>query len=161
MGAVILRRRAGANWIRADVLPHDPRTPCHDHIVRVFAAQDALSTDGGDAAILARAFRLVDGHVFTQKLRLRDGEYAIEEAEVELTAGLAFRGKVDPYTLHVLRRCDGRRPLSDVVDELARQGGADRQRLAAAVADTARRLTALGFLAPSGHDQSTRPGTEA
>ena len=150
MGAVILRRRAGGhNWVRADAMPGDPKTPCHEQILRVFAAQDRLAAAPGDLEILAQRFRLVDEHVVTQTLRRSGDQYAITEAGIQLTEGLRFRGTVDPYTLHLLQRCDGARTLGEVVEELLARGGADGDRLTAVVAEAARRLAGLGFLVPA------------
>jgi hypothetical protein len=72
----------------------------------------------------------------------------VEEAEVELRGGLAFRGTVDAYGVHLLRQCDGRRPLREVVTELARLGGVDVDALAATVTGVVRRLISFGFLLP-------------
>jgi len=150
MGAVVLRRRGGGhNWVRTDAMPGDPKTACHEQILRVFAAQDRLSGEPGDAAILARRFRLVEEHLIAQTLRRSGHQYAIADAEIQLTEGLRFRGTVDPYTLHLLQRCDGARTLGEVVEELLARGGADRDRLTAVVAEAARRLAGLGFLVPA------------
>jgi SAM-dependent methyltransferase len=161
MGAVILRRRAGgANWIRADAMPNDPNQPCHEQILRVFAAQDRLSAGSGDLEILAQRFRLAPDHVITQKLRRSGDEYAIEEAEIRLTGGLGFRGSVDPYTLHLLQRCNGARTLGEVAGELAAKGVADPGRLTAVVAEAARRLAGLGFLVPATDEDGPASHTE-
>jgi SAM-dependent methyltransferase len=160
MGGVILRRRAaGTNWVRADVLPGEPAEPCHEQILRVFAAEDLLAELPDDEALLARAFRLVDTHRLSQDLRLREGRFVIEEAEIRLEGGLRFRGTVDSATLQLLQRCDGRTPAGVVVDELSRGEGADRGRVRAAVASTIRKLMALGFLVPSvdGPNPPVRP----
>jgi len=160
MGAVILRRRRGPNWVRSDVMPHDPVKPCHEEILRVFAAQDWLQAGAGDADVLAGRFRLVEDHVVTQKLRRQGEDYVIEEALIQLTGGLGFRGVVDPYTLHLLRRCDGTRPISEVVSELVESGGSDRGRMSTVVAETARRLAGLGFLVPVGDEDGPAPRRE-
>jgi SAM-dependent methyltransferase len=152
MGAVVLRRRArGRTWIRADSLTRDPEDSCSEHILRAFAAQDHLAGIGSDTELLENAYRLVDDHSVEQTLRLRDGRYAIESAHIQLSDGFRFRGAVDAYALHILQRCDGRRPLAEIVGEMAR-GGAERGRLAQVVAEAARRLVALGFLVPSGDE---------
>ena len=151
MGAVILRRRSsGANWVRADVLPGDPGEPCHEQILRIFAAEDLLAGLRDDATLLARSFRLVDGHRLEQRLRLREGRYVIEQAEIQLEGGFGFRGTVDPGTLHLLQRCDGRTSLATIVDEVAATGGTERAALAGSIAETVRKMVALGFLVPSG-----------
>jgi hypothetical protein len=157
MGVVILRRRAGTNWVRADALSPDPQEPCHEHILRVFAAQDLLASLAGDEDFLAQTFRLAKDHVIKQKLRLRGSEYVIEEAEIQLEGGLGFRGTVDPYTLHLFQSCDGRRSLAETVDEMARRRGIDHGRLSGVVAEAARKLAALGFLVPSRDGDRTPP----
>ena len=149
MGAVILRRReAGPNWVRADEIPGKLVDSCHEHILRVFELKDHL-LGLGDEELLEQAFKLVSDHRLRQTLALREGDYVVEEAELELSGGLRFRGMVDPYTLHLLRRCDGQHALSDVVAEMASRGGADRDQLASAVAGVVRRLVSLGFLVPT------------
>jgi hypothetical protein len=157
MGVVILRRRAGANWFRADAMPRDPQDTCGEHILRVFGAHDRLAVLARDEDVLTQRFRLADDHVITQKLRRRGRDYVIEQAEIQLEGGLGFRGTVDPYTLHLLRSCDGRRPLAEAVDELARGSGTDHARLSAVVAEAARRLAALGFLVPSEDEEGRVP----
>lgn len=160
MGAVILRRRAGGqNWIRTATMPNDPVRPAQEEILRVFAAHDRLAALPTDEAVLAQAFRLAENHVITQKLRRHGEEYAIEDAAIELDAGLRFRGAIDSYTLHLLRRCDGTRPLAQVVDEMAQRAGSDRGRIAAVVAEAARRLAGLGFLIPVTGEDGPAPGT--
>jgi SAM-dependent methyltransferase len=160
MGAVILRRRGGgANWIRTETMPNDPVRPAHEEILRVFAAHDRLAALPTDEAVLAQAFRLVDNHVITQKLRRHGDEYAIESASIELDGGLRFRGAIDSYTLHLLRRCDGTRPLAAVADEMAQRAGSDRGRIGAVVAEAARRLAGLGFLVPVTGEDGPAPQT--
>lgn len=149
MGAVILRRRAGgANWVRADVLSQDPDLSCHEHILRVFAAEDFLAATPDDRDLLGLPFRLVEAHHLRQSLRLRGGKWAIEKTQIQLEDGFGFEGVVDAGSLLLLQRCEGRTPIGQAVEELARTMGADRERLLAAVAPTVRRLVAQGFLVP-------------
>ena len=63
--------------------------------------------------------------------------------------GLPFRGSVDPYTLQLLARCDGRRTLNEIANELAVAIGADPAKFASACAHVARHLVATGFLLPA------------
>ena len=69
-------------------------------------------------------------------------------ADTAGVCGLGFSGSVDPYTINLLVRCDGRRSLDDIATELAVKGGADREQIARACAAIARRLASLGFLKP-------------
>jgi hypothetical protein len=74
----------------------------------------------------------------------------VEQAEIRLEAGLGFRGTVDPFLLHLLRGCDGTRPLRGLVDELATKGSVDRGTLTAGVVSAVRALASLGFLVLTG-----------
>jgi SAM-dependent methyltransferase len=149
LGGVILRRRtADANWMRADKLPERPLEQGDAHIRRIFDAQDCLARLMTDDALLGQAFLAAHDHRLRQTFAMRDGTYHPESADVELESGLGFRGSVDPYTINLLVRCDGRRSLADIATELAAQGGADRAQIAPACAEIARRLASLGFLKP-------------
>lgn len=137
-GAVLARRRAGANWLRLDELG-ELTGPAGEHIERVLAAADYLAEKHDP---LADAFTLAPDHRIDQTIRLRDGELTIEQALIRLDGGLPFEGSVDGYALAVLGRCDGTRPLGEILDEL----GLDRTATGAV-----RRLLELGFLlAPGG-----------
>ncbi len=150
MGGVILRRRSGAaTWVRADRLPEGPLETGDRHIQRIFASQDHLSAVENDEALLARTFCAADDHRLQQTLSLTDGRYTLDEAEVRLDGGLGFRGSVDPYTIQLLARSDGRRTLGEIAAELAEKGEIGREQVLEACAAIARRLISLGFLVPA------------
>ncbi len=149
LGAVILRRRAsGPAWVRTDKFPEPPLEPDDTLIVRIFDAQDRLSELGNDDDMLSRTFMVARDHRLQQTLALEDGRYVVRAAEIQLEAGLKFRGSVDPYTTHMLTRCDGHRSLGDVAAELAATSSHDPQTVRTATAAIARRLVSLGFLIP-------------
>jgi 2-polyprenyl-3-methyl-5-hydroxy-6-metoxy-1,4-benzoquinol methylase len=160
MGAIVLRRRSGgSSWVRADELSGKPVGPCGEQIQRIFAAQDAI---GGlaDDAVLARAYRLADDQRLHQALALRDGQLVVEDAELRLDGGLGFRGTVDAFALQLLRRCDGRRPLAEIVAELTRGSGQEAASLRRAVAAAVRRLAGLGFLIPGSGEERRTDGSK-
>jgi SAM-dependent methyltransferase len=159
MGAVVLRRRThGTNWVRADELAGKPLDACGEQIRRIFAAEDELAGLTDDA-VLARAYRVSDDQRLHQTLALRDGQLVVEGAELRLARGLGFRGTVDAFALQLLRRCDGRRPLGDIVAELARGIEQDAAPLRGAVAGALRRLAGQGFVIPAiGEERRTDGG---
>jgi SAM-dependent methyltransferase len=149
MGALILRRRPGGrNWVRADDMPGSPGQSCGSHILRIFQAEDYLSGIHNDEALLARPYRLVDDHRLNQVSVSRQGRLVIESMRLELPHGLRFQGAVDTSTMHLLARCDGNRPLGEVVAELARLGHADLAETRSHAAAVVRQLIAFGFLVP-------------
>jgi SAM-dependent methyltransferase len=163
MGAVVLRRRtAGRNWVRTDQLPADPIGPCHEQILRVFAAEDLLS-GLTDADFLEQVLAAGDDHRLYQTLARREGEYRVEAAELRLSGGFGFRGVADGSTLELLRRCNGQRPLRTILSELAELAGIDPETLATAAVATVRRLVAMGFLLPADEraERRTSDGSNA
>jgi len=163
MGAVVLRRRtAGRNWVRTDQLPVDPTGPCHEQILRVFAAEDLLS-GLTDADFLEQVLAAGDDHRLYQTLARREGEYRVEAAELRLSGGFGFRGVADGSTLELLRRCNGQRPLRTILSELAELAGIDPETLATAAVPTVRRLVAMGFLLPADEraERRTSDGSNA
>ncbi|HYT66019.1 MAG TPA: methyltransferase [Vicinamibacterales bacterium] len=150
LGAVILRRRAeGTGWVRTDRFPDGSLEPDESLIPRIFDAQDLLSQAHTDDALLARAF-VPAGHRLEQTLTLRDGRYvAGNGSQIALDGGLKFRGDVDPYTIHLLTCCDGRRTLGDISADLAAKTATDHDATRRATAAICRRLVSLGFLVPA------------
>jgi hypothetical protein len=59
-GVIILRRRDGANWIRAEKLSSDLVLPADHHVARLIENQDYLAVHEG-RALLDDRFRLEAG----------------------------------------------------------------------------------------------------
>jgi methylase of polypeptide subunit release factors len=148
LGAVLLRRRtAGPQWVRVDSI-HDPVDACDGQIRRMFDDHERLTALDGDAALLAAVLRPNPKQELRQTLEPRpDGGYALTEAELRLTEGLAFRGVVDATTVELLRLCDGRRTLRQALAALE-NGSIDPKVLEEGAKRAVRRLLALGFLVP-------------
>lgn len=147
LGAVVLRRRAsGTSWVRADHLADSVTAPAGAHIERLFEAEDHLAATPDDAALLGQSFLAVPDHRLHQILKIEDGRYAIEAAEVRLQGGLPFRGQLDAYAIQLLARCDGRRPLAAIAQEIADEAGVNPAQFISACAAIARRLVSTGFL---------------
>jgi methylase of polypeptide subunit release factors len=147
-GAVVLRRREGANWVRTDPLPLDRLEPASAHTLRVFAAQDALERleKGG---LLTLPLVLTPAHRLDQALVARDGALVVESQTLELTEGLGFTVGIDRHTASLLRHFDGRRPLGEVLDrarDTFELEPDERDRFVPAALPVVRRLLALGFL---------------
>jgi methylase of polypeptide subunit release factors len=146
VGAVVLRRRSGPNWVRADELPGDRLRPAGEHILRVFAAQDFLAGLSDERALLAERLALVEHDRLEQRAVYRDGRWNVEEIGLSLEEGLGFRASLDPGAAGMLAALDGRRTLGDVADELARMEGASRRAVEEAILPVARGMLAAGFL---------------
>ena len=147
-GAIVLRRSAGATWVRADEMPLPPGPRAGDQIARVFEAQDALASGLDVAAI---PLELVDGHRLDQRLEYVGGEYRVGGASIVLDGGIGVAATVAPHAVHVLFRLDGTAPLSTLVGDVAEATGLDPAAVEADGAATLRRLFELGLAVAAGH----------
>jgi SAM-dependent methyltransferase len=159
MGALVLRRRtASSNWVRADELPATPDGECSGALLRVFAGEDRLRELGEDAELLDEVFRVAEPVRLQQTVAFVGGAPEVRGAELGLVDGLPLRGGADGGTIRLVQLCDGRRPLREVVAEMARSGGSDASEVAERTLAVVRRLVGLGFLVPAGRAGEGRPG---
>ncbi len=116
IGAVVLRRRAGANWIRGFDLTRPTSGAAGDHILRLFAAQDRLLALESEEELLAERFRPVDGHRLEQTLVYR-GEYEIADVAMTLENSVGIVGEVHPAAVPLLFVLADDRPLGAALAE--------------------------------------------
>jgi SAM-dependent methyltransferase len=147
LGSVVLRKRAtGPGWVRADHVDDTVAGPAGSHIERLFAAEDRLAALASDDALLDSTWTVAADQQIEQVLKLENGRYAVASAQVTLLGGLPFHGKVDGYAIQFLSRCDGRRTLRAIAEEIAGEAGVSVPAFTAAAAGIVRRLIAMGFL---------------
>ena len=148
-GAVVLRRRAGNNWVRSEDLPETETSPASDQLLRMTAAQDLLADLPDRRRLLDERFVLVSGHRLDQTLHCRNGSYTVERAFLQLTEGLVFRANVDPFNAFLVTRLDGVRTLREAIAEAAEAAtpaGLDADDVEAAALRSIRRMLELGFV---------------
>jgi methylase of polypeptide subunit release factors len=146
-GAVVLRRREGDNWLRAEEIPGHDAGPADVQLRAMVEAQDALVPMDAQGVLASRP-ALVPNHHLEQLLRCRDGQFEVESAVLGLEDGLAFRANVDAFNAYLLSRLDGSRTLREAVAAsmpLAPEG-APVAEVEASAARAARRMLELGFL---------------
>jgi methylase of polypeptide subunit release factors len=142
-GAVVLRRRDGANWVRADEMPLEGLRPASEHILRVFGAQDFLA---GEHDLLDEAFARAERGVLEQHAVLRDEGWALAGVTLTLDEGLGYRATVDAATAELLAAFDGRTTLRAVVESLAPGQQVSAETLAREALPVVRGLYAAGLL---------------
>jgi Methyltransferase small domain len=146
--ALVLRKRAGDNWVRSTELPRGRFGPASDALERMFSAQDALETAPGDEALLTRRFRIADDVTLAQELGRDEDGWALRTAELRLEGGLGFVAGLDPNATRVVGALDGDRPLRAVLEDAADALGVDRKEFLPAGAALVRRMVELGFALP-------------
>jgi methylase of polypeptide subunit release factors len=146
VGAVILRRRSGANWVRADELPSDRLRPASDHILRVFAGNDVLASLPDPTGLLGKRLVLADQALLEQHAVFREREWCVDEISLALQDGLGFRASLDPTLVAMLTALDGKLTLGEAASELAQTEGESPEAVAHALLPAAREMLAAGFL---------------
>jgi hypothetical protein len=141
-GAIVLRRRDGANWVRAYELPTAGRRPAGEQIERLFDAADWLA---GGPELANERLTLSPTARVEQAVELRDGGWTVEKIEMRLEDGLDFSALIDPMIAHLVVALDGR-TLSEVAASLAKREGADPAAFVTRATEVARGMYELGFL---------------
>ena len=139
-GALVLRRRDGANWSRGASMPPRPLEPASSHLLRMFAGVDAAVA--GPEALLARRLAVAPAARFEQVVSPSDG-WSVVGAALTLEEGLGFRADVDEPTLRLLRALDGTSSARDAVIASLGEEGAPR------AAELLRGMLETGFLVQS------------
>lgn len=153
-GGIVMRRKAGGkNWFRADELGGEMH-PLSEGIVRSFAAEDYLARMS-DAELLDEALARRSTHKLIQTMVPDEGDYTVESMRLESTHFPPFTASMDMNALHLLRRCDGKRPLGVILAEVAERTGGDLAECKARGLQIVRGLLAQGVLAPSADIKNT------
>jgi SAM-dependent methyltransferase len=151
-GAVILRRRPGAeNWIRA-YSAGAPTPHGGDQLPRMFAGADLLEGPAAPAqlrTLLSTAWRPVDGHRLDQQLVFADGAYVPGTAVMAQQPGINVTADVDARVLPVLLACDGSQPLARVIAGAPLPPDLDRGGFHTLCVGTFRDLLGRGFIVPA------------
>jgi len=149
-GLITMRRRSGspAHWLRLDDGPEKMLGPAGECIELAFALRDFLESHPEPEGWLSLRLRVSpDARLHQRFVPSPEGWQAVE-GELRLERGLPYTGGVDPYVAALVARCDGQRPLGQLLDELARSVEQDVASLAPACLDIIRRLVERGFLLP-------------
>jgi methylase of polypeptide subunit release factors len=146
VGAVILRRRSGANWVLATELPSERLRPAGDHILRVFAAQDFLMTLADERELLAERLARPEHSRLEQRVVYADGRWSVVDMTLSLQDGLGFHAGLDATTGRMLAALEGERTLGDVAGELALAEGVSREEAERTLVPVAARMLSAGFL---------------
>ncbi|HEY6962997.1 MAG TPA: methyltransferase [Gaiellaceae bacterium] len=117
-GGVVMHKRAGDHHIvRADGIDEDELEFASDQIERVFAALEAIATEGLDAT-LGRRMRLAAEARFDQEL---DRTGSVTSTVLVLDEGTCPDFEIDVETAEVLTALDGATTLDQAVQRVARR----------------------------------------
>jgi hypothetical protein len=137
-GAIILRKRAGRNWRRADDLGDRPVAKAGAQIASLIDAEDWL-TATGDGALVDQRLQLCPGHYIDETRRVGSRGYEVDHTTLVAEGGLPLRQDADALCVALLSAFDGKRTVGQVIAT----AGAPSDEVAL---DEIRRLVRLGVL---------------
>ena len=150
IGAVVLRGREDAGWVRGFTAPAPATGAAGDHLLRVFAATDLLEAAPDDEALLDLRLALVRGHRLDQTLVYGD-EYAVAGVRMALAEGAGLTADVEPDVLPLLFALSPEQSVRASAEEAGVEP--------AQAAVTVRRLLEHGLLAVAAGEMGV-PGIE-
>jgi SAM-dependent methyltransferase len=148
-GVITMRRSSGhPNWYRAEDAPEKMLGPCGDSIIRGFELRDFLAGLNDDSGLLDARFKVSPEVRLERHSEPSPDGWLDVSIHLRLCRGLAYSGAVDPYVANLVVRCDGRRPLRDLLAEMAAALGRRPMEVAPAFCTVVRGIIERGFLLP-------------
>ncbi len=150
VGLITMRRRSGgSNWIQFDDAPPDTSGLRGEAIFRAFHFRALLASLPEPRGLLSMRLR-VSPYVDMQQLCRSSGNgWDIHNVQLRGRQELGYTGKLDQIALTLLSRLDGKRPLGDILVDLATEMKADRDGFERQGIGIARELLKMAFLWPA------------
>ncbi len=149
-GMITLCRTSGkTHWFRADEAPEKMLGPCGDDIARGFEVRNFLETLKEDSSLLDACFHFSPDVLLDRQSTPSYEGWVEKSAQLHLAKGLAYTGNVDSYVANLVIRCNGKRPLKDLLAEMSASLGVDPVNITPAFCGIMRRLAEQGFLVPA------------
>ena len=150
-GTVTMRKRAGTDhWFRGFDGPPRLAGPAGGDIRARMRSLDFLARRASDDESLLRAvLRISPAARMTQECAPSPEGWALEQAQVRLIEGLAYKEEIDNWFAELLVACDGSRTLKQAMARAASALGLDADAIPAETPSVVRQLVDEGFLVPT------------
>jgi methylase of polypeptide subunit release factors len=146
-GRIIIRKRATPeHWVFSVDGSEKWSSNSGEHLLRILEAHDWVIRAREPEDYLGTVFRPAEDLRLEQILESHDGRMQPLHAWASLSTGFQLRARIDPIVWHLLTLSDGRRPLQETVDDLARMSNTGPDIMGPRVVSAARDLYGAGFL---------------
>ena len=150
-GIITMRKSSDrSNWLRLDDNPPKLLGQCGDDIELVFTLLDFLETVKDDDSLLQVKLRVSPVVELRQSLTPSEGAWEVGTMELRKEQGLGAIVRVDAYTAGLVGRCDGRRTLKNLIEELAGTLNRGQEDVTGPMLAIARQLIERGIIMPEG-----------
>jgi predicted RNA methylase len=144
-GLIVMRRRAGTNWVRIEEVPKIPTNNMGEVILATFAAHDLLREMAEDEKLLAFRPRLAPNVGLEQICNQVDGRWRPEAVTLRLNSGFPFHLTVQPLVAEFLATCDGTRTTEEAIQAFAVTANAPLETVRSECLVMLRKLIERGF----------------
>lgn len=146
-GILMLRKASGRpNWVCLEQTPDQFAGPCGAGVVRRFEVEGFLRARPDDRALLDACLRLAPEARLEQQYALTPDGMAAVAFRLHTLKGLVFQTEVDAHVVELVVRCNGRRRLREVFQEIAAARGADPDALVPGGLPLVREMLRRGYL---------------
>jgi len=143
-GFLTMRRRSGENWVHFERITSEPSLPLSDAILHRFAFRDHPLSD--DQLLRAR-LQMVKGVQLRNVLEFAERQWRPSPTvQMVQTFGLQLVHELTSDVAEFVIKLNGSSPLSELVDDLAREAPVPRERVQAECISMVRRLYDRGFV---------------
>lgn len=149
-GLIAMRRVSGrANWIRIEDAPDDISGPFGDYVALGFELHDYLETVKADDALLGEKLRVTPLVRLDESCEWSEKAWRVTSARIRLASGLTYSSPIDLRLAGLVARCDGQRPIRELLVELAAATNSDLEKITPNCLALLRQLIERGFLLPA------------
>ncbi len=143
-GFLTMRRRSGQNWVHFERAPSEPKLLSGDAILQRFTVRDQPPSD---EQLLRGTFQIAEGVQLRNALEFRDQQW-VRSSSVQMvqTSGLQLVQDLTHDVAEFVSKLDGSAPLGELVDGLAREASAPRQKVESESVSLVKRLLDRGFV---------------
>ena len=142
---VVLRKRAGTNWLHVHNLASDLTGHAGAAVSRGIAAQDFLQGND-DTELQSKTLSLSPDLVLEQRYERDDGHWVPTAAVLSLTDGMPMEAEVDMPVMAFLNILDGSQTLGGCLSRFAEAANAPAEKVASDLLPIVRMFVARGFV---------------
>ncbi|MCD4721971.1 MAG: methyltransferase [Desulfobacula sp.] len=149
-GLITMRKSEGkANWFRADESPEKLISPCWESIALGFELWDFLQTVRNDNDLLNSRLHYSPDIRLEQHFKPGEQGWKATASFISLSKGFVYKGNSDPLIANLLIKCDGQKPVKDLISDMIASLEADPEQITPTLCQLIRKLIEQGFLLPS------------
>jgi hypothetical protein len=145
-GFLTMRRRSGQNWVHFERVVADVTKPSGQAILDRFGVRDQSLSD---EQLLNSRLQVAEGVQLRQVLEVNDQKWRLSpKVHMVQTSGLQLMHDLTPDVAEFVSGMDGKAPLRDLVDNVAREAPVPRDKVQGECILLVRRLIDRGFVRP-------------